>query len=338
MGVWFSSRATSGLVIADVANNSVFANAGFREGDRIVSINGRPITTEAQFVQFLTGPDLGTQQVQVIVFRDGQEQTLVLQPTALTQGLVTYDPLYQYGIVIDDSNPNQFVVLRVFPRTAAYYAGLRQGDVIVTVGDQRVTSLNVFTQALAQADGVLPLQVTRSGQTRDLQLDASLSSQSSARTALRPNLDADTRVDGRAGATAPGRTPDSATAPARTPDSATAPARRPEAAAPGAREPDSPVAAPPATPRTPAAAPGAPGSAPRQPQPAPRGTPAAPRTPATPAAPGAAPASPATPAAPATPAQPRTGGGKAPAPAPAAPGAPGAEGPAKAKGKAPPRQ
>src|SRR5262245_26482940 len=39
LGLWFNGRATSGLVIADTAANSVFANAGFRAGDRIVSIN-----------------------------------------------------------------------------------------------------------------------------------------------------------------------------------------------------------------------------------------------------------------------------------------------------------
>src|SRR5262245_44274871 len=67
LGLWFGGRAAaaagSGLVISDISNNSVFANAGFREGDRIVSINNQPITTEAQFIQMLTGPNLGTQPV-----------------------------------------------------------------------------------------------------------------------------------------------------------------------------------------------------------------------------------------------------------------------------------
>ena len=115
-GLWFNTRGADGLVIDDLSDNGLFATAGFREGDRIVSINGQPITSEAHFVQFLSGPNIGTQPVQIVVIRGGQQQTLVLQPNVLTQGVVTYDPLYQYGLVIDDRNPNQIVILRVFPR------------------------------------------------------------------------------------------------------------------------------------------------------------------------------------------------------------------------------
>src|SRR5205814_6317045 len=61
MGVWFNGRANNGLVISDLANNGAFATAGFRAGDRIVSINGQPVSTENQFVQTLSGPNLGTQ-------------------------------------------------------------------------------------------------------------------------------------------------------------------------------------------------------------------------------------------------------------------------------------
>src|SRR5437762_2815903 len=189
MGVWFNNRAANGLVVSNLANNSVFANAGLRAGDQIVSINGQPIISEAQFMQFLTGPNLGTAAIPLIVMRNGQQQTLNLQPTALTQGIVTHDPLYQYGILVDDSNPNQIVVTRVFPRTPAYYAGIQQGDIITMVNGQPIANLNAFTQVLTQANGPIALQVTRGGQTQDLQLAALGTEDNSVRTALRPNFD-----------------------------------------------------------------------------------------------------------------------------------------------------
>jgi len=205
MGVWFNNRAANGLVVSDVTNNSVLANAGLRSGDQIVSLNGQPITTQAQFMQYLTGPNLGTSAIPLIVTRNGAQQTLNLQPTALTQGIVNHDPLYQYGIVIDDRNPNQIVVLRVYPRTPAYYAGLRQGDIITTVNGQTIANVNAFTQLLTQASGPLALQVTRGGQTQDLQLAALDSQDSSVRTALRPNFDgANINAQGGANVAAPG--------------------------------------------------------------------------------------------------------------------------------------
>ena len=326
LGLWVTARGNEGLMISDLENQSLFANAGFREGDIIVSVNGQRVAAEAQFMQFLIGPNVGTQPIQVVVLRDGQQQTLVLQPATIQQTVVEYDPLYQYGIVIDDRNPNQIIVQRVYPRTPAYYAGLRAGDVISTIGGQRIANVTAFTQALTQADGNLALQVNRGGRTRDIQLDAA--TDSNVRTALRPNFDADARaganIDGRAGAraegradvnTPPARNPDSDAAQPRTPDSARAPARTPDSAAPRtdttprASTPNQPQAAPPAAPGTTPAAPGAP----RATAPATPATPAAPATPATPRAQPATPATPATPAAPKAPATPK---------APAAPGAP----------------
>ena len=112
-GVWFNARGNQGLVVDYLADNGVFATAGFRAGDQIVSIGGQPVTTEAQFVQFLNAPLTGAQAYEVVVLRGGQRQTLSLQPMALTQGIVNYDPFYQYGLVVDDRNADQIVVQRV---------------------------------------------------------------------------------------------------------------------------------------------------------------------------------------------------------------------------------
>ncbi len=200
MGVWFNNRAANGLVVSDVTNNSALASAGLRAGDQIVSINGQPITTQAQFMQYLTGPNLGTSAIPLIVMRNGAQQTLNLQPTALTQGIVPHDPLYQYGLVLNSQNPNQLVVQQVYPRTPAYYSGIQQGDVITTLNGQPVTNLNAFTQALGQANSAIPLGITRAGQTRNLELEPLASTDSSVRTALRPNFDGASNINAQGGA------------------------------------------------------------------------------------------------------------------------------------------
>ncbi|MBW8884230.1 MAG: PDZ domain-containing protein, partial [Planctomycetia bacterium] len=206
MGVWFNNRAANGLVVSNLANNSAFANAGLRAGDQIVSINGTPVTSEAQFMQFLTGPNVGTQAIPLIVMRNGQQQTLNLQPTALTQGIVPYDPLHQYGLVLNSQNPSQLTVQQVYPRTPAYYAGIQQGDVITSLSGQPVTSLNTFTQGLSQANGAIPLGITRNGQAQNVELEPLNNSDSSVRTALRPNFDngANLNTQGGANVTTPG--------------------------------------------------------------------------------------------------------------------------------------
>lgn len=83
LGVQLANQPGAGLTVSGIANNGVVARAGLRQGDRIVSINGTPITTEAQFLQALRTP--GSQGANILVFRNGQQQTLSLSPSALTQ-------------------------------------------------------------------------------------------------------------------------------------------------------------------------------------------------------------------------------------------------------------
>ena len=186
LGLWFSGQAgANGLIVGDVANQSALARAGFREGDRIVSINGQPATTEAQFVQMLMTPAAGNQPLSVVVARDGRQQPLSVQPSLVKQGIATFDPLYQAGLLLDERNPDRLVVARVFPRTPAFYAGLRPGDVIIKLNGAPITSLLSLNQALQGGAGsVLGLQVDRNGQVRQLNLGES---DNSIRTAMRPN-------------------------------------------------------------------------------------------------------------------------------------------------------
>jgi membrane-associated protease RseP (regulator of RpoE activity) len=194
LGLWLNQRpGASGLVVADLAAQGVLANAGLLEGDQIVSINGRPATTEAQLVQLLLSPQLANQPIAMVVLRGGQQQTITLQPGALMQGIAAADPLFHAGMVLDAADSNRVVVQRVFPRTPAYYAGLRTGDVIGTINGQPITSPALLSQALT-AGGNVNVQVTRNGQTRDL---AFTTGDLGQRTAMLPGA-----LSGTAGTTA----------------------------------------------------------------------------------------------------------------------------------------
>jgi S1-C subfamily serine protease len=189
LGLWFSTAAgTQGLTIADIAAEGAITGVGFQENDRIISINGTPVNNESAFMRALLSPAGLNQPASVVVSRNGQQQTLTLQPAALVQGMAAADPYLQYGLILDTSNPNRVTVERVFPRTPAFYAGLRAGDVITGANGQPLTSAEAFTQALQSANGQIALQISRNNQTRTINF--SLANQ--ARTALRPTLDAGT--------------------------------------------------------------------------------------------------------------------------------------------------
>src|SRR5262249_2815060 len=102
----------------------------------------------------------------------GHQVLLQIQPSALVRAIPQRDPFYQYGLIIDDRDSNRLLVQRVFPRTPAYYAGLRAGDVITGWDGRSHGAITDLAQALQEPAGNLDLQIARGNASRTLSLDA----------------------------------------------------------------------------------------------------------------------------------------------------------------------
>jgi hypothetical protein len=172
IGLWFNRRNRDALVISDVSTRGPIARLGFHEGDRLVSVNGHRVTSESDFINdLLTGRE---DRVAVIIDRDGGEQTIYVEPAQLTEdyGTTQVEPLEQFGVVLDDRYDDRIVVWRVVPRSPAYYAGIREGDVISTLGDHTYKTRTEFEKSVGDLKaGEADLQVRRGEKTRDLSID-----------------------------------------------------------------------------------------------------------------------------------------------------------------------
>jgi C-terminal processing protease CtpA/Prc len=200
-GIWFNRGGNDGLVIADVATRGAVAKLGFREGDRIVSVNGQRITAEADFVRYLLADDVRNDRVKVIIIRDGREEVVMVEPAVIIDEIayVENDPLENFGIIVDDRYTDRIVVWRVVPRSPAFYAGIRAGDVLVSLGDQRLTGVRNLVQRLTDIDaGNVQVQINRGQATRTIDVDLPrFVARTERRTSLRPNFDAVERREDR---------------------------------------------------------------------------------------------------------------------------------------------
>lgn len=187
LGLRLGAIADRGLAIANLVNNSVFYNAGIRPGDYIVSINGHRILAPGDFDRYLyaLGPD---QPVQVVVWRNGADQTIVLQPNVLyaDNPVETYDTdLAYFGVEFDPQYTDRLVIRRVLPDTLAFRAGLRAGDVITTWNGAPVRSPRAFAQVIHnEKPGRVAFDYTREGKT--VRGDVAFDRRSEPRTALKP--------------------------------------------------------------------------------------------------------------------------------------------------------
>ena len=76
IGIHFGVPTGRGLVIDTIDRNSVFFDSGLRRGDVLISLHGRPVRSEAEFVRWVhTHPG---QRIPVVVLRDGRQETVYI--------------------------------------------------------------------------------------------------------------------------------------------------------------------------------------------------------------------------------------------------------------------
>jgi hypothetical protein len=157
-GASFSTNASDRLVIRNLVPRGVFARAGFRDDDVIISINGQRVVSEAVLHRIFLG---ATGRVPVIVLRDGEQQTIYVD----TSGWVTqYRAPYRYeddfyetdrawlGVFFDTRYDNAVVVQAVQEGSAADDAGIRAGDRLMSINGRRVQSPSQVAQIIGSME------------------------------------------------------------------------------------------------------------------------------------------------------------------------------------------
>jgi serine protease Do len=186
-----------GAIVANVIENSPAEQAGFKQGDVILSLNGTAIDDNRDLTRKVASL-LAGDRATFVVLRDGSRQNLTAliakrdeaqlasaqpstnqgkgggaqrapQPTT-TLGMqlsgLTQDTRDQYDI---DMNVNGVVVTSVDQNSEAAEKGFRPGDVIVSVGNRNVRAPADIEQGIADArranrESILFLVAGRGGQ------------------------------------------------------------------------------------------------------------------------------------------------------------------------------
>ena len=185
----FGYDKTQGVVVSQVMPGSPAHKAGFQVGDIIVRYNGKLVEDAHHLRHLVADTEIGT-RVPVVVFRKGREHTLQVtvgrlpsDQTVASAGTETPAPQIsaerRLGLHVQQMTgelAQRFGyqkelegVVVVRSEGVARLAGIRPGDVILSVGDVKVKSLEQFRQALAKHDlekGVRLLVRSPRGATR----------------------------------------------------------------------------------------------------------------------------------------------------------------------------
>ena len=140
-------------VIGRVAENSPAAKAGLKAGDQILEVGSRPTPTwETYSVEIL--PKAG-RTVDIVVLRDGQRQTFEVTPIGQTK--------YEIGDIGVQPRVHPQIAT-VTPGEPAAEAGLKQGDVILAIDDEKDVQNEALVKHIRARDGIpVSLTIRRNG-------------------------------------------------------------------------------------------------------------------------------------------------------------------------------
>jgi serine protease Do/serine protease DegQ len=157
----FGLRKAAGALVSDVLKGGPADKAGMRQGDVITAFNGTEVKDPSHLQRLVAESAVG-KAARVTVFRDGKSLDLNLtlanaenapkqqqrgQRGENQQGEA--DPL---GLVIDDVEQGYGVVVVDVERgSAAGEAGIRRGDLIVSMNRKRIANSADYQRAVQQA-------------------------------------------------------------------------------------------------------------------------------------------------------------------------------------------
>jgi regulator of sigma E protease len=141
------------VVIGKFSEGSAAAKAGLKVGDRVETVNGKPVATWDQFLMAIVPK--AQREVAIGYVRDGRPG----QVTVVPDGQGKYE-LGDIGIL-----PAMFPVIRDFsPGSPAEQAGLQPGDRVLAAGGEEKVSRERLVEMIKANEGKpLTLQIQRGG-------------------------------------------------------------------------------------------------------------------------------------------------------------------------------
>jgi serine protease Do len=175
---YYGAKNTEGALVSEVVPGNPADKAGIKAKDIITAVNGEKVKNSRELTAKAATLPVG-ETTKITVVRDGKEKTfdvkVAKRPLTLADaGKPQVEKEGEFGLQVTDLTPEMakrlnvnreggVVVVGVRPESRAAKAGVQQGDVILEINRQDVSSTGELKQLLAQHKGgdVISLLVQR---------------------------------------------------------------------------------------------------------------------------------------------------------------------------------
>ena len=163
----FGTSRNKGVVVARIEAKSPADKAGLKIGDVITAVNGREVSNSAQVRNEIGLLRIGT-RVQIEIFRNGKSRTLTASVEEQVTNSVSGKSLStklagaELNETLEDTSRGTAAGIEVVSVTGnAASAGLRKGDIIISVNKKRVRTIRDMQAAIKKNPKALLLNIQR---------------------------------------------------------------------------------------------------------------------------------------------------------------------------------
>lgn len=173
----FELNKVEGALIAEVQKDSPASHAGVEQGDIVIQYNDHPVTNIASLRNAVALMKPGT-KITLIVLRDGKTLTLPITIGNFPKGGLRNEESYnKLGFEVENLSTDiarnlgyvdetGVVVSKVKPGSAAAWAGIKKGALILSVNKINISSIEEFEEALEKtSEGKPVLMLIKQGDT-----------------------------------------------------------------------------------------------------------------------------------------------------------------------------
>lgn len=168
----FGLEKNKGALIAQIQKDSAAEKAGLQEGDIVLLFDGKAIDNAADLSRAVASARPDTEQ-KVKVLREGKEVEVKVKldaaaDTSVAKGQAAEEARGRLGVTVRGLNEEEKKkfgdgLVVVESHGPAAEAGIKEGDVLLSVGGKKIRSFEQFKDAVNAADKTLALQVARDG-------------------------------------------------------------------------------------------------------------------------------------------------------------------------------
>lgn len=168
----FGLEKNKGALIAQIQKDSAAEKAGLQEGDIVILFDGKGIDNAADLSRAVASARPDTEH-NVKVLREGKEAEVKVKLDAaadnsVAKGKAAEEARGRVGVTgrgLNDEEKKKYGdgLVVVESHGPASEAGIKEGDVLLSVGGKKIRSFEQFKDAVNTADKTLALQVARDG-------------------------------------------------------------------------------------------------------------------------------------------------------------------------------